>query len=153
MQATPLFRPAFLGACALAAITGMVSGATVNTQPIQRAGIGMHEIAQGSIAFDPSDDGLPDQAALPDHYALSTPEGRFEVAELSRRGLYAQRRFGWREASYAPLPQTAQQDYGPLPLPTESIAMPISALPPVGESAPPEGEARTIDVAAALASN
>ncbi len=152
MQATPLLTPWFLGACALAAITGVVSGATVNTQPIQRAGIGMHAIAERAIAFDPSDDGLPDQATLPDHYALSTPEGRFEVAELSTRGLYAQRRFGWREASYAPLPEAALEEYVPPPLPTAPVAAPEPELPSPGEQAPPEGEVRTIDVAAALAS-
>ncbi len=148
MQATPLF----LGACALAAITGMVSGATVNTRPIQRAGIGMYAIDDRAIAFDPSDDGLPDQATLPDHYALSTPEGRFEVAELSTRGLYAQRRFGWREPSYDALPAVPLDGHEPLPLPTESIAAPEPELPPAGEQTPSEGEARTIDVAAALAS-
>jgi len=152
MQATPLLTPWFLGACALAAITGVVTGATVNTQPIQRAGIGMHAIAERAIAFDPSDDGLPDQATLPDHYALSTPEGRFEVAELSTRGLYAQRRFGSREASYDPLPEVPLDDYEPLPLPTESIAAPEPEPPLTGDQAPPVGEVRTIDVAAALAS-
>lgn len=152
MQAAPLSTPWFVGACALAAIAGMVSGATVNTRPLQRAGIGMHEIAQPDIAFDPSDDGVSEQAAPPDHYALSTPEGRFEVAELSTRGLYAQRRFGWREASYVPLPEPAFADDDPLPLATELVAAPETELAPTGEPAPPEGEARTIDVETALAS-
>ena len=150
MQAAPLSKPWFVGACAFAAIAGMVSGATVNTQPLQRAGIGMHEIARPQPAFDPFDDGLPEQAALPDHYALSTPEGRFEVAELSSRGLYAQRRFGWRDASYVPLPEPAYADAEPLP--TESVAAPEPQVAAVAEPAPPEGEARTIDVETALAS-
>lgn len=152
MQATPLSKPWFVGACAFAAIAGMVSGATVNTQPLQRAGIGMHEIARPDIAFDPSGDGLSEQVAPPDHYALSTPEGRFEVAELSSRGLYAQRRFGWREASYIPLPEPAFADPEPLPLPTESVAAPEPEVAAVAEPAPPEGEPRTIDVETELAS-
>lgn len=107
MKATPLF----LIACTLASIGGIVSGATINTRMIQHAGDGMEQINRPAIAFDPTDTGLSDQVALPDHYALSTPSGRFEVAELSNRGLYAQRRFGWREAQFAPVPDA------PLPEP------------------------------------
>jgi hypothetical protein len=107
MKATPLF----LTACAVASIGGIVSGATIDTRMIQHAGIGMDQINRPAIAFDPADSGLNDQVALPDHYALNTPAGRFEVAELSNRGLYAQRRFGWREAQFAPVPEA------PLPEP------------------------------------
>lgn len=107
MKATPLF----LTACGLASIGGIVSGATINTNVIQHAGIGMNEISRPAVAFNPADSGLSDQVALPDHYALNTPSGRFEVAELSNRGLYAQRRYGWREARYAPPPEA------PLPEP------------------------------------
>lgn len=107
MKAAPLF----FTACALASIGGIVSGATINTKVIQHAGIGMDEINRPSIAFDPADGGLSEQVALPDHYALNTPSRRYEVAELSNRGLYAQRRFGWREAQFAPPPES------PLPEP------------------------------------
>ena len=96
MQATPLF----LGACALASIAGVVGGTTINTRPIQRGGIGMEEINRPALAFDPSDGGLSEQVALPDHYAMNTPDGRVEIAELSTRGIYSQRRFGWREAEW-----------------------------------------------------
>jgi hypothetical protein len=102
MRATPLF----LSACTLAAIGGIVSGATINTRIIQQAGIGMNEIQRPAIDFDPSDTGLSDQVAPPDHYALGTPEGRIEVAELSMRGLYSQRRFGW-DAAWVPPPPPA----------------------------------------------
>jgi len=96
MQATPLF----LGACALASIAGVVGGTTINTRPIQRGGIGMEEINRPALAFDPSDTGLSDQVALPDQYAMTTPDGRIEVAELSTRGIYSQRRYGWREVEW-----------------------------------------------------
>lgn len=154
MQATPLF----IGACVLASIGGIVSGATINTQPLQRAGIGMDEINRPAVAFDPSDNGLSDQVALPDHYALKTPEGRFEVAELSNRGLYAQRRFGWREAVWSPPEDTFVEDREPVvedwsQTRAEEPAPPPQALPvqPVADPAPQTGQAHIIDVASALA--
>ena len=35
------------------------------------------------LHLNPSDTGLSDQVALPDHYALNTPQGRVEVGALS----------------------------------------------------------------------
>jgi len=155
MQATPLF----IGACVLASIGGIVSGATINTRPLQHAGIGMDEITRPALAFDPSGDGLSDQVALPDHYALNTPEGRVDVAELSTRGLYAQRRFGWRDAVWAPPPDQVFDDSQPV-VPdwsetrAEAAAPPsASAVPaqPAMEPTPQIGQARIIDVESALA--
>jgi hypothetical protein len=100
MKATPLF----IGACALASIGGIVSGATINTKVIQHAGIGMEEINRPSIAFDPADTGVSDQVAPPDHYAMRTPEGRIEVADKSTPGLNSQRRIGWDTAWTPPPP-------------------------------------------------
>ncbi|MGX7953148.1 hypothetical protein ACWPM1_11360 [Tsuneonella sp. HG249] len=99
-------KPTFLGACALVSIAGAVGGATINTQPIQRAGIGSEMLPRTDFAFDPSDDGLPREAP-PEHYAMNTPEGRIEVAELADRGLYSQQRFGWSEVAYEPPPPPA----------------------------------------------
>jgi hypothetical protein len=108
MQAKPLF----LCACAFASIAGAVGGTTTNTTPIQKARIGSEMLPQASIEFDRADSGLP-EVALPDHYAMTTPEGRVEVAALATRGLYAQQRFGWDEASYdipeAPAPEPVSQ--------------------------------------------
>ena len=156
MQATPLF----LGACALASVAGVVSGTTINTRPIQHAGIGMDEIVRPAIAFDASDSGLSDQVALPDHYAMRTPEGRFEVGELSNRGLYAQRRFGWREAAWTPPPEDGYSEPQADPqwsasaadLANESApaAGTLSADQPVAAPAV-NGQARTIDVESELA--
>ena len=160
MKATPLF----LGACALASIGGIVSGATINTEMIQHAGIGMNEINRPAIAFDPADSGLGDQVASPDHYALTTPSGHYEVAELSNRGLYAQRRFGWREAHYAPPPEAPlpepvaepgwsygsadEQAYSADEPSPQDIDPPAT---PVVSQAAAEGDARLIDVQAELA--
>jgi hypothetical protein len=156
MQATPLF----IGACVLASIGGIVSGATINTQPVQRAGIGMDEIARPALVFDPGDNGLSDQVALPDPYALNTPQGRVDVAELSTRGLYAQRRYGWRDAVWTPPPQDAFIE-DPEPIvedwsqtrveePAREPVAPPQAAPPA-DSQPQIGQARVIDVASALA--
>ena len=155
MQATPLF----LSACALASIAGVISGATINTRLIQHAGVGIDDIDRPTIAFDPSDDGLSDQVALPDHYALRTPKGLVEVSELSDRGLYAQRRFGWRDA-WTPPPVPA------FPEPTADAGWSYGSAEELGE--PPievqpainqqpakdpqttEGQARLIAVQSAL---
>ncbi len=165
MKATPLF----LGACALASITGVVSGASINTQPIQHAGIGMDEIARPEIAFDAGDTGLSDQVALPDHYALRTPEGRFEVGELSNRGLYAQRRFGWRDATWSPPPEPAfsepqadpewsasaddlAAEAAPAIVPLPATATSANAMQDnAPQASTPPGQPRVIDVQSELA--
>lgn len=155
MQATPMF----LGACALVSVAGVVSGTAIDTNPIQRGGIGMNEIVRPSIDLSAE---LSDQPALPDHYALSTPEGKVEVAELSTRGLYAQRRFGWREAIWTPPPEPDWPPEEPLP---ETVEFPTdeavrSALraeveqvaeAPEDSDTAPQGGARLIDVEQALA--
>ena len=58
MQVTPMFW----GACALASIAGAVGGATINTQPIQKAGIGSEMLPHPAFDFDPTDSGLPEGA-------------------------------------------------------------------------------------------
>jgi len=155
MQATPLF----LGACALASIAGVVSGATINTRPIQRGGIGMEEIVRPAIAFSASDSGLSEPVALPDHYAVNTPQGRFEAGELANRGLYAQQRFGWRDASWTPPPEPSFSE--PEADPEWSAGGNDPAVdapeiaPAIDQQVQPvaaEGRARTIDVQTELAS-
>ena len=154
MKATPLF----LGACALASVAGAVGGATTNTDPIQLGGIGSELLPERHFAFDPSDNEAP-QPALPDHYAMTTPDGRVEVAELSTRGLYAQQRFGWREASYElppePVFEEAESEWSDQPLAFEQPALssePVDVPPPALDAPVPESGPRVIDVAAALAS-
>jgi hypothetical protein len=162
MQATPLF----LGACALVSIAGVVSGATINTQPIQRGGVGMNEISRPGVDFA-SDNGLSDQVALPDHYAINTPDGRFDVAELSTRGIYAQRRFAWREAKWTPPPEQVFKDEPQSEWSERGVELDaqdsVSNVAPAGPGAQltapdsqdggsHDGGARLIDVQAELAS-
>lgn len=149
--------PMFLGACALASIAGAVGGTTINTTPLQVASIGSDMIPDRAIAFDPSGNGGRHEA-LPDHYAMTTPEGRIEVTDLATRGLYAQQRYGWRTASYEepvdpafpPATTDSWQTEEPAPLPDDR---PEDAKPPLDLSAPaaPEVTPRIIDVAAVLA--
>ncbi len=159
MQATPLF----FGAVALVSVAGVVSGTAINTNPIQRAGIGMNEIARPAIDFESELSVAPE---LPDHYAMKTPEGHIEVAELSTRGLYAQRRFGYREAMWTP-PEVDYIDDTPVAEPftyggsyvvddaaraaVEVADTAQAAEQVMSEPAPAEGEARMIDVDQALA--
>lgn len=155
MKATPLF----LGACAFASIAGAVGGATTNTDPIQRGGIGSEMLPERSFAFDPADDGMPDEAP-PDQYAMITPQGRVEIAELSTRGLYSQQRFGWREASYEP-PSLPEFEKAPAPWDespaVEDHAEPFEPtqqvldVPAAGAVTANESGPRIIDVGAALA--
>lgn len=153
MQATHLF----LGACALASVGGVVGGTTINTRPIQHGGIGMDEIHRPAIAVDAAAPGIADQVALPDHYALQTPAGRFQVGELSTRGLYAQRRFGWRDAAWTPSPDPlldepeADANWSASPADLGDV----SVEPVLDQSIAPaaiSGSARMIDVQSELAS-
>ncbi|GGD88740.1 hypothetical protein GCM10011515_05520 [Tsuneonella deserti] len=164
MQATPLF----LGACALASIAGVVSGATINTRPIQHAGIGMEEIVRPAIQFGAAGSELSEQVSLPDHYAMRTPEGIVEVGELSMRGIYAQRRFGWRQAQWAPPPEPSLEEpqaepgwsYAADVVPADPAIVPASQPQPqtpqpqdaFAPSPSSAGDARTIDVEFELAS-
>lgn len=85
----------FLGALALAIVGGTTVGATMNTEPLQKVGDPLGSIPQHEFA-------LRDTAAYArmqapkDQYAIETTEGRYEVAELSARGLYRNRPYGPR---------------------------------------------------------
>ena len=127
----------FLGACALACIAGAVGGMTTNTVPIDRAGIGSAELGArsqvGNISATPSPVVL-----APDRYALETPAGRIEVAELANHGLYSQARFGYEHeeiGELAPGPVEAIAEIEPSPAP----------LDPAEPAPTPSNYARTVD--------
>lgn len=151
MKATP----AFLGACAFASMAGALSGAATNTTPIQNGGIGMDMLPERAFAFDPRETAEP-QPALPDHYPIVTPAGRFDVGELATRGLYAQQRFGWREVDYSPPPP--EPAFEPDPVEHSEVPPPAIEAQPLTPPrqpldlfpSPQTGEARTIEVAAEL---
>lgn len=151
MKATPFF----LGACAFASMAGALSGAATNTTPIQNGGIGMDMLPERAFAFDPRAT-AENNPALPDHYPIVTPAGRFDVGELATRGLYAQQRFGWREADYIPPPPEPAFEYdvvehtevSPPAIDAQPLAPPRQPLDLSPSSQ--TGEARMIDVATEL---
>lgn len=145
-----------LSACVLAAIGGAVGGATINTTPIQRAGVGAPDFMRDPASFAGSAD-LNAEPALPDHYDIITPEGRIEVAELTANGIYAQKRFARYDDGTLPLPAEAPADppvwvesWRPLSE-REPISEPEIATPPTSSLVEQPGQARIIDVAAELA--
>lgn len=156
--------PMFLFACAVAAVSGAVGGAAIDTTPLQRAGIGTPGYLYEPATFAVSDEPLA-QPALPDHYDMLTPSGRVQVAELTTYGLRSQRRFGWSEpppleplrpiveqpgaeAGWRRTADFAVHDSQPSaePLPADANG----AAAPAGPAAD-TGSARMINVAAALA--
>ena len=81
------------------AVAGVTSGALIGQTPM------LAKSAVGGLgderAFDPFEhvaDIGPEPT--PDHYAIETPEGRFEVAELSSRGIYRNRRASRYDRAY-----------------------------------------------------
>jgi hypothetical protein len=110
------------------------------------------------IAWD-----APSAQATPDHYAIVTPEGRFEVSQLSDRGLY-------RSARYSAVMDFAHNiDAPPAPPPAAEPTAPANTAAPDRQvlvydateapdaEGPPEPQladasgARVIDVAVELA--
>ena len=101
----------------------------------------------------------------PDHYAIVTPEGRFEIEELSDRGLYRAQRTAWQQAwsqtAYAQLHDGYEQasydgSTEPLDLTEPATLEDAPAAEPAAEAAkePPalaSSGFRVIDVTAELA--
>ncbi|WP_340588889.1 hypothetical protein [Erythrobacter alti] len=92
--------PWILGAAALVPIAGAVAGASVSTDPIG--------VTQDVTALLPERPLVSNKApmhreSLPNHYALETPEGVVEVADLALRGRHPDRyrRAQAMEAAYA----------------------------------------------------
>lgn len=88
-------------ACAIAVIAlggatgGAVIGAQIGQAPIlQRAGVGGERPSYDFEGdYNRGVAARPNAERPPDRYALETPEGRVEIAELRQRGLYRNRRY------------------------------------------------------------
>ena len=143
---------------ALAAIGGAVSGASISTAPIVN-----RDTAQGGTdgnTYAYTDAGSAASRALPDHYALETPKGRVEVADLALRGrlhdsamarMWREERSGERYPSYdtydeytsdrdtaffndeidRPAPSARTYTAAAAPLPVTEV--PVAAPPPIAE--------------------
>lgn len=82
--------PWILGAAALVPVAGALAGAAVNTDPVGPGGDVSAALPQQTVFAQDAAPRTRDR--LPDHYAMETPEGRVEVAELAMRGRYGQAR-------------------------------------------------------------
>ena len=98
-------------AAAVIALGGATGGAVIGAQ-IGETGIIRHASVGGERPqYDfQADYDRPNLARTderpPDHYAIETPEGHFEVGELRERGLYRNRRYSGQRAR-APRDRTA----------------------------------------------
>jgi hypothetical protein len=157
--------PRFLGALAAGLVAAVAGGAVIGTvPPMKQRGWAqsLPEPDEWQIVRTQPDHDYPDQ------YPIVTPEGRFEVAELSSRGLYRTARYAAHYAyddAYVYVPEPGYPDPGgPDPAappevagePGGASAIPAVASPPEPAS-PPAAPAvasagpRIIDVAAELA--
>ncbi|MGE5952551.1 MAG: hypothetical protein ACM308_02855 [Qipengyuania vulgaris] len=78
------FTPHILGAVAVVAIAGAVSGATIGESPVLKRGL--TETMPTAPIVSASSAAMRRAERLPDHYPLKTPNGTIEVAELSLHG-------------------------------------------------------------------
>ncbi len=78
------FTPHILGAVAVVAIAGAVSGATIGESPVLKRGL--TETMPEAPIVRASNAAMRDGKRPPDHYPLKTPNGTIEVAELSLHG-------------------------------------------------------------------
>ena len=76
--------PPWIIALALTTTGGAISGASIGTAPIPKRGLDIPAHDASATGPDMTHRAAP--TALPDHYALETPEGRVEVGELALRG-------------------------------------------------------------------
>lgn len=100
--------PRLLGAGAAVLLAGVASGAVIGKVPPMRYLAQDDLLPQaeaGALAWTPP-------SALPDHYPIVTPEGRFEVYQLADRGLYRQARYAadYPVEAYAVEPDTWTDD-------------------------------------------
>ena len=78
------FTPPILGAVALVAIAGAVSGATIGDSPVLNRGL--TDTMPTAPIVSASNASMRSAERLPDHYPLKTPNGTIEVADLSLHG-------------------------------------------------------------------
>ncbi|KLE34746.1 hypothetical protein [Aurantiacibacter luteus] len=82
--------PWILAAAVAVPLAGAVAGHAMSTDPIGVRSDVTASLPQTS-AIQAGAAGNPTRDRLPDHYAMETPEGRVEVAELALRGRYRDR--------------------------------------------------------------
>lgn len=187
------YTPHIVGAVAVVAIAGAVSGATIGESPMLKRGH-TDTLPEAQIVTA-GNAALTDRDMPPDHYALETPNGTVEVAELALRGrMHRSRGDMWWDGrrDEGPVNMTASYDFRETASPEriaheeallaftgsraqyqENAAAPaaprrairaeaplalaepaeIEATPANAEAQPTIGNAKTVNVSAALALN
>lgn len=103
------YTPHILGAVALAAIAGALSGATIgDSRVLERS---QDDTLPEARLIAASNQAMRDGRRLPDHYPLKTPDGTIEVAELALHGRLRDRGgdMWWQERNDDPV--HARKDY------------------------------------------
>ena len=147
-------KTAFFAAALVVGAVGAVSGQAIGDTPMLRGGVDDMLPEGSSFQSDFSD--LAESEQPPDHYPLETPQGTIPVAQLALHGRMRDRDHGWYatedpivlEAQYASDPG---EDEVVQPERTESPSDRSSSEDaPVAHAQPVAGQARMIDVPAAL---
>jgi hypothetical protein len=151
-------EPRVLGAVAAAVVLGVSSGAVLGKVPEMR-----HDDYLARLAENRPSAPMPfeQEQAKQDQYALITDEGRFEVSQLSDRGLYRNVRYSpafavgaWDDyldaaAHYDTGAQpSSHAESGVIEVAADGAAMPVEALPQMAVN---EVTPRIINVTAELA--
>ena len=158
--------PVLWGAGLACALGGAIAGNALGSTPPLDHSI----VASFYQTHETSEQPARDNEPLPDHYPLVTKAGTVPVGELSMRGLYSQRRYRAfaYAADYGPSdahvdewryredwrPQVTDEALAigdPVPEPVPSEAAEPLQLAAGPASLAPEGQAKTVDVNAALA--
>ena len=88
-------------AAVVMATAGAATGTAIGATTVKYDGSHSYEMPRNALGGYLVEDPMV-EVPLPDHYPIETPEGVFGVSELRDRGLYANARFGYAEAVYAP---------------------------------------------------
>jgi hypothetical protein len=148
--------PRLIASACAAALLGAMTGASIATEPLERGIDAWDHLPQPDIDGEEADR-LSEAKALPDHYPLVTPQGRFEVAELRDRGLYRNRRFAiddyWIDSPEPAYELAADYEYIPAdsyePAPVRTAAEARAAARASLEASPQEAGPPVLAVAEA----
>lgn len=130
--------PWILGAAALVPVAGAVAGTQMSVEPI---GIGADVTATlpDRVEIAEAGPGRLTRERLPDHYAMDTPEGRVEAADLAWRGRYRDR----LEQAYAQADIDAE--WAAMEAQWDAASYEAAAQPVYPEATPAEAEVRYVE--------
>ncbi|EDL49230.1 hypothetical protein [Erythrobacter sp. SD-21] len=105
------FTPQMLGAVAVVAIAGAVSGATIGDSPVLKRG--HTDTLPEAQLVAASNEAVRTSQRPPDHYPLETPKGTIEVGELALHGRLRDRGgdMWWERSEDDALRMSAEYDF------------------------------------------